>query len=127
MVQIAPIIKEIRKTLQDTEIFKNVYTGKPKGVERSQNTPFALVILEQINHQGININLIVQAVIVFDTKNDTQKLYDDFLEADYRVKEALMRLPYDVSVEDTYLDEDRLESLKAGIIRFKINNLVEFR
>ncbi len=127
MVKISPILQEVTDTIKAIDTFKNVYLGKPKGVERSQNTPFALIILEQISHKGINITLTVQVVIVFDTKNDTAELYDDFLATDYKVKESLMSLPYDVSIEDTFLDEDRLVSLKAGVIRFKINNLVEFR
>jgi len=127
MIKISPVLQEVTDTIKAIDTFKNVYLGKPKGVERSQNTPFALIILEQISHKGINITLTVQVVIVFDTKNDTAELYDDFLATDYKVKESLMSLPYDVSIEDTFLDEDRLVSLKAGVIRFKINNLVEFR
>ena len=64
---------------------------------------------------------------MFDIKNDTDKLYEEFLEADYSVKEELLKLPYAIEIEDTFLDEDRLESLKAGVIRFKVSGLMEFR
>ena len=127
MVKILPILEDIEDVINRVNIFKKIYIGKPKGVERSGNTPFAMIILEQINHQGAMINLIIQIVIVFDIKNDTKKLYDEFLEADYIIKEELLKLPYKVEIEDTFLDEDRLETLKAGVIRFKISDLIEFK
>ena len=94
MVKVSPVLKEIKEAISKVNIFKKIYIGKPKGAERSGNTPFAMLILEQISHNGVKIDLIVQVVIVFDIKNDTDKLYEEFLEADYSIKEELLKLPY---------------------------------
>jgi len=119
-MEVYEILEKLKANLERLDIFKNIFIGKPKGVDKSINTPFALIIVEQLNHKGITKDVIVQIVIVFDFKNDTKKLYDEFFKAEKSVRESLFTLPYKIEPLATFLDEDRLETLKAGIIRFKV-------
>ena len=123
MFYILKALEDVRDNLTELNKFKKVFIGMPKGIERSKETPFAIILLDQIDHKGVRIDLTFQLVIAIDIKNDLEELYKDFLELDYLAKENLFRLPYKVAIETTFMDEDKLTAFKAGIIRFKILDL----
>jgi len=122
MVQIYPILEEIKNTLKNLG-FKTLKIGLEKGADKSINTPLCRIVVEEEIDKGILSDLIVQIVVGFDIKNDYEKLYDEFFDTTYKIKKALFSLPYKITLLNTITDEDRLNTLKAGIIRIKLEGL----
>jgi len=124
MTDIVPVLNDVKKLIQSLNIYKSVKLGLEKGADKAINTPFARIIVDEIEHRGALIDLHLSVVIAFNTKNDYEKLYEEFFTAEYTTKTALFKLPYKIELLSTVTDEDRLINLKAGIINFKIKGLI---
>jgi len=124
MIQIYPILEQIKQVLEPLN-FKSLKIGLEKGADKALNCPLCRIIVEEEIDKGILSDLIVQIVIGLDVKNDYEALYSEFFELNYKIKSALFKLPYQIELLNTITDEDRLNSIKAGIIRVKIKNLNE--
>jgi len=124
MIKIYPILEEIKTALKSLN-FKSLKIGLEKGADKSINTPLCRIVVEEEIDKGVLSDLIIQIVIGFDTKNDYEKLYSEFFEAVFRVKKILLSLPYKIELLNTITDEDRLNNIKAGIIRVKFKDLNE--
>ena len=127
MVNLYPYLVDVKNKIEEMDIYKSIKIGLERGADKSVNTPLCRIILESAEYKGVLANAIVQIVIGFDTKNDYEKLYSEFLEFEFKTKNKLLELPYNVMVLNTITDEDRLTNLKAGIIRISLNNLVEYK
>jgi len=124
MINIYPILQQIKEVLEPLN-FKSLKIGLEKGADKSINCPLCRIIVEEEIDKGILSDLVVQIVIGLDVKNDYEALYNKFFELNYKVKLALFKLPYKIELLNTITDEDRLNSIKAGIIRVKIRDLNE--
>ena len=122
MIKIYPILEEIKNSLKDLD-FKSLKIGLEKGADKAINTPLCRIVVEEEIDKGVLSDLIVQIVVGFDIKNDYEKLYDEFFDTTYKIKKSLFSLPYKITLLNTITDEDRLNTLKAGIIRVKLEGL----
>jgi hypothetical protein len=127
MVNLYPYLVDIKNKIEEMGIYKSIKIGLERGADKSINTPLCRIVLESVEYKGVLANAVIQIVIALDTKNDYEKLYSEFLEFEYKTKNKLLELPYNVVVLNTITDEDRLTNLKAGIIRISLNNLVEYK
>ena len=127
MVNLYPYLVEIKNKIEEMGIYKSIKIGLERGADKSINTPLCRIVLESAEYKGVLANAVIQIVIALDTKNDYEKLYSEFLDFEYKTKNKLLELPYNVVVLNTITDEDRLTNLKAGIIRVSLNNLVEYQ
>jgi len=125
MVDTYPYLVMTKEAVIDTNLFKSVKIGLEKGADKAINCPFARVILEDIEYKGVVSSLVVQVLIAYDTKNDLEKLYSEFLTSSNKVINSLFKMPCKVELLSTITDEDRLANLKAGIVRFKIAGLID--
>jgi len=124
MVNIYPVIQEIKTVLSEIEGIKSLRIGLERGADSSINTPLIRIVVEKTEAKGMQENLFFQVVLAFDTKNDLELLYEKFYAMEYRVKELLMsKLSYEIYFLSSVSDEDRLNSIKAGVLRFKIEGL----
>jgi hypothetical protein len=127
MVNLYPYLVDIKNKIDELNIYKSIKIGLERGADKSINTPLCRIVLESVEYKGVLANAVIQIVIALDTKNDYEKLYSEFLDFEYKTKNKLLELPYNVVVLNTITDEDRLSNLKAGIIRISLNNLVEYK
>lgn len=124
MVNIYPILKDIKTTLSEINGVKSLRIGLEKGADSAINTPLVRIVVEKTEAKGLNEDLIFQVILAFDTKNDLELLYEKFYEMEYTVKELLMsKLPYEIYFLSSVSDEDRLNSIKAGVLRFRLVGL----
>jgi len=123
MINIVPVLHNVKELIQSLNIYKSVKLGLEKGADKAINCPFARIIVDEIEHRGALIDLHLSIVIAFNTKNDYEKLYEEFFTAEYTTKMSLFKLPYKIELITSITDEDRLVNLKAGIIKFKIIGL----
>ena len=124
MIKIYPILEEIKTALSPLN-FKSLKIGLEKGADKSINTPLCRIVVEEEIDKGVLSDLVIQIVIGFDTKNDYERLYNEFFEKVFEIKKILLSLPYKVELLNTITDEDRLNTIKAGIIRVKFKDLNE--
>lgn len=117
------ILQKIKDALAPIETIKSLKIGFEKGADKSMNTPLIRIISEGSISRGAVEDLTVQIAIAFDLKNDVEELYKQFYILETEIKAKLETIPYKVQHLDTIMDEDKLPSLKAGIIRFKIMDL----
>jgi len=122
MIQIYPILQQIKEVLEPLN-FKSLKIGLEKGADKALNCPLCRIVVEEEIDKGILSDLIVQIIIGLDVKNDYEALYNDFFELNYKIKSALFKLPHKIELLNTITDEDRLNTIKAGIIRAKIKDL----
>ena len=121
MTNIFPIISSIKNTLSEIDGVKSLKIGLEKGADSAMNTPLIRVVVEKTEAKGMIEDLYFQVIIAFDTKNNLEELYEKFYNMEYDVKELLTRkLPYETYFLSSVSDEDRLNSIKAGVLRFKI-------
>ena len=122
MKNIYPLLEAVKSNLESLEIFKSLKIGLERGI-KSINTPFCRIVVENIEHKGVRSLVTIQIVIAFDIKNDIEKLYKEFFEVEYKIKNNLFSLPYKVNILNSITDEDRLANLKAGIIRVVLEDI----
>jgi len=124
MTNIFPILQDIKETLSKIEGIKSLRIGLEKGADSAINTPLIRLVVEKVESKGAYESLIFQVILAFDTKNDYEELYEKFYNKEYEVKELLISsLPHEISYLGSISDEDRLNSIKAGILRFRIDGL----
>ena len=116
------ILEQIKHELSPIG-FKSLKIGLEKGADKAINCPLCRIVVEEEIHKGALSDLVVQIVIGVDTKNDYEALYKEFFGLHKEVKAALFRLPYKIELLNTITDEDRLLTIKAGVVRVKIKDL----
>jgi len=124
MIDTYPYLVMTKEAIIDTNLFKSVKIGLEKGADKAINCPFARVIVEDMEYKGVLTTVTLEVLIVFDTKNDIEKLYSEFLTASNKVIDSLFKMPCKVELLNTITDEDRLANFKAGMVRFKIKDLI---
>jgi len=127
MVNVYPYLEMVRDKIIELDIFKSVKIGLERGADKAVNCPFVRIISESEDYKGIVTNAVIQIVIVFDTKNDYELLYKEFYSALFEIKNKLFELPLKIELIDAYFDEDRLLNLKAGVLRVRLADLVEYK
>ena len=127
MVNVYPYLEMVRDKIIELDIFKSVKIGLERGADKAVNCPFVRIISESEDYKGIVTNAVIQVVIVFDTKNDVELLYKEFYSALFEIKNKLFELPLKIELIDAYFDEDRLLNLKAGVLRVRLADLVEYK
>jgi len=125
MINIYPILLEIKEELKKIEGIKSLRIGLEKGADSSFNCPLIRIVSERNEAKGLRESFTFQIVIAFDNKNDMEERYEQFYNMEHQVKNLLMKMPYEIFFLNTINDEDRLSALKAGLMRFKIENLVD--
>jgi hypothetical protein len=126
MINVFPYLEMIKEKLNELN-FKSVRIGLEKGADKAINCPFARIIQESEEYKGVITNAIIQIVIGFDVKNDYELLHKEFNKTLFEVKIKLFELPIEFELIGSYFDEDRLTTLKAGILRIKLKNLIEYK
>lgn len=127
MVNVYPYLEIIRDKIIKLNLFKSVKVGLERGADKAINCPFVRIISESEDYKGIVTSAVIQIVIVFDTKNDVELLYKEFYSALFEIKNKLFELPLKIELIDAYFDEDRLANLKAGVLRVRLADLVEYK
>jgi hypothetical protein len=127
MVNVYPYLEMIRDKIIKLDLFKSVKVGLERGADKAVNCPFVRIISESEDYKGIVTSAVIQIVIVFDTKNDVELLYKEFYAALFEIKNKLFELPLKIELIDAYFDEDRLANLKAGVLRVRLADLVEYK
>jgi len=127
MINIYPILLEVKEKLKAISGVKSLRIGLEKGADSSLNAPLLRVVAEGVEAKGIRESLTFQIVMAFDTKNDLELLYEKFYTMEFEVKNLLTKLPYKIYFLNSVSDEDRLNALKAGVLRFRIDDLIGSR
>ncbi len=125
MINVYPYLEAIKEKIKELNEFKSVKIGLERGADKAINCPFVRIIQEAQEYEGFRVDLILQIVVVFDVKNDLEKLYKEFNEAIYKIELKLLELPVKIEPLSVNYDEDRLMNLKAGVLRIKLKDLDE--
>ncbi len=124
MTDIYMVLKRIKHVLEPIG-FKSLKIGLEKGADKAINCPLCRIVVEEEIDRGALSDLVVQIVVGFDKKNDVEALYREFFDTTTLIKRSLFALPYKIELLNVITDEDRLNTIKAGIIRVKIKDLGE--
>ena len=127
MVNVNPYLEINRDKIIKLNLFKSVKIGLERGADKAVNCPFVRIISESEDYKGIVTNAVILIVIVLDTKNEYELLYKEFYSALFEIKNKLFELPLKIELIDAYFDEDRLLNLKAGVLRVRLADLVEYK
>ncbi len=117
------ILTDIKTTLTNIQTIKSLKIGFEKGADVSANCPLVRIIPEGSEAKGIKEDLTIQIAIAFDLKNNVEELYKQFYALEKEIKNAMELIPYKCIHLNTIMDEDKLSTLKAGIIRFKVMDI----
>jgi len=124
MVNVYPILVEIKEKLSELEGIKSLRIGLEKGSDSAFNAPLIRVVANSVQAKGLRETLSFKIIMAFDTKNDLELLYEKFYNTEYEIKKLLLSLNYEIFFISSVSDEDRLSSLKAGAMIFEIRNLL---
>lgn len=122
MVDLYRVAADVKRVLEPLG-FKSLKIGLERGADKAVNCPLCRIVIEEEIARGALSDVVVQIVVGIDKKNDVEALYEEFFDFHARIKKALFALPYQIEILGTVMDEDRLSTIKAGIVRVKVRGL----
>lgn len=121
------LLNEIKTALQTIDAIETVKIGAEKGIS-AKDTP-AVRIISEYSEPGQRNKYFdrgaLQIVILLDSKNDLESLYEDSIDIELLIRDKLKNI---ITFNRTDYDQDSVTVFKASILRYTfagIRNTVE--
>jgi len=111
------LLQSIQAALEGITELKSVSIGAESGIS-AKDTPAARIVTEYSEYSGQTKAFdqgALQIVLLLDLKNDLPSVYEDSIELELKIRDALKNI---VTFNRIDYDQDSVTVFKASILRF---------